>query len=113
MNRINKLSGFVCRLKILVNFVFLYQVNRSMKLQKAWQGIRRLADIKDVRIHGLRHTFASVAVMNGMSLPMVGALLGHSQPRTTARYAHLAIDPLLDAVELVGKKLLYGNQSPR
>ena len=47
----------------------------------------------DVRIHDLRHTFASVAVTKGMSLPMIGALLGHSQPRTTARYAHLAADP--------------------
>lgn len=76
------------------------------EIQKAWQRIRKLADIEDVRIHDLRHTFASVAVMNGMSLPMIGALLGHSQPRTTARYAHLAADPLREAAELVGQKLL-------
>jgi len=78
------------------------------EIQKAWQRIRKLADIEDVRIHDLRHTFASVAVMNGMSLPMIGALLGHSQPRTTARYAHLAADPLREAAELVGQKLLNG-----
>jgi len=76
------------------------------EIQKAWQRIRALAGLEDVRIHDLRHTFASVAVMNGMSLPMIGALLGHSQPRTTARYAHLASDPLREAAELVGKKLL-------
>lgn len=78
------------------------------EIQKAWQRIRIIAGIEDVRIHDLRHTFASVAVMNGMSLPMIGALLGHSQPRTTARYAHLAADPLREAAELVGQKLLGG-----
>ena len=76
------------------------------EIQKAWQRIRSMAELNDVRIHDLRHTFASVAVMNGMSLPMIGALLGHSQPRTTARYAHLAADPLREAAEIVGQKLL-------
>lgn len=76
------------------------------ELQKAWQRIRSTANLEDVRIHDLRHTFASVAVQNGMSLPLIGALLGHSQPRTTARYAHLAADPLIDAAELVGRNLL-------
>jgi len=76
------------------------------ELQKAWQRIRRTANLEDVRIHDLRHTFASVAVQNGMSLPMIGALLGHSQPRTTARYAHLAADPLKKAAEKVGRSLM-------
>jgi len=76
------------------------------ELQKAWQRIRLSANLEDVRIHDLRHTFASVAVMNGMSLPLIGALLGHSQPSTTARYAHLAADPLREAAELVGQRLL-------
>ena len=74
-------------------------------IQKAWQRIRKIAELEDVRIHDLRHTFASVAVMGGMSLPMIGALLGHSQPRTTARYAHLAADPLRKAAEQVGAKI--------
>ena len=64
-----------------------------------------MANLDDVRLHDLRHTFASVAVMNGMSLPIVGALLGHSKPQTTARYAHLASDPLLEAAELIGRKI--------
>lgn len=76
------------------------------ELQKAWQRIRASAGLDDVRIHDLRHTFASVAVQNGMSLPMIGALLGHSQPRTTARYAHLAADPLRKAAQQVGQNLL-------
>ena len=74
-------------------------------IQKAWQRIRKIAELEDVRIHDLRHTFASVAVMGGMSLPMIGALLGHSQPRTTARYAHLAADPLRKAAEEIGEKI--------
>lgn len=76
-----------------------------INLQKPWRRIRSMANLDDVRLHDLRHTFASVAVMNGMSLPIVGALLGHSKPQTTARYAHLASDPLLEAAELIGRKI--------
>jgi integrase len=65
-----------------------------VNLQKAWRRIRRMAGLDDVRIHDLRHSFASVAAAQGMSLPVIGALLGHSQPATTARYAHLAQEPL-------------------
>lgn len=79
------------------------------ELQKAWQRIRASVSLDDVRIHDLRHTFASVAVQNGMSLPLIGALLGHSQPRTTARYAHLAADPLKKAAEQIGRSLLSLN----
>lgn len=65
-----------------------------INLQKPWRRIRDLAGIPDVRIHDLRHTFASQAAANGASLPMIGKLLGHSQVQTTARYTHLADDPL-------------------
>ena len=76
-----------------------------INIQKPWRRIRAMADLDDVRLHDLRHTFASVAVMNGMSLPIVGALLGHSKPQTTARYAHLAADPLREAAEFIGEKM--------
>ena len=66
-----------------------------------WQSIKKAAGLQDVRLHDLRHTFASVAATNGLSLPMIGALLGHSQPSTTARYAHLADVPLRDAADMV------------
>jgi integrase len=63
-------------------------------LQPFWQRVRARAGFKDARIHDLRHTFASVAVASGQGLPMIGKLLGHSQVQTTARYAHLAGDPV-------------------
>ncbi len=55
-----------------------------------------------VRIHDLRHTYASLLASGGASLPLIGALLGHTQPATTARYAHLLDDPLRQATEKVG-----------
>ena len=58
-------------------------------------------DLEGLRVHDLRHSFASVGVGGGLSLPMVGALLGHSQPATTARYAHLAADPLRQAAGMI------------
>jgi len=61
--------------------------------------------IEDVRIHDLRHSFASGAVALGESLPMIGKLLGHTQVQTTARYAHLAADPVKAAAERVATNI--------
>lgn len=74
-------------------------------LQPPWQRIRKRAGIEDVRIHDLRHTFASVAVANGQGLPMIGKLLGHTQVQTTARYAHLAADPVKVAANTVSGEI--------
>lgn len=74
-------------------------------LQKPWRRIRKKADLEDVRIHDLRHTFASIAVMGGKSLPEVAKLLGHTQIQTTARYAHLADDAIRRAGEEVGQEI--------
>ncbi|MEX3014995.1 tyrosine-type recombinase/integrase [Gymnodinialimonas hymeniacidonis] len=68
-------------------------------LQHPWRRIRNLAGLHDVRIHDLRHTYASVAVSGGMPIQMVGQLLGHTQLQTTLRYAHLADDPIRAAAE--------------
>jgi integrase len=76
-----------------------------VNLQKPWDAIRARAGLDKVRIHDLRHSFASIAVASGMSLPMIGKLLGHSQPQTTARYAHLADDPMKLAADQIGKKI--------
>ena len=65
-----------------------------MSLVDAWTWLRRRAKIADVRLHDLRHSYAAIAVSSGQSLPTIGALLGHSQPATTARYAHLMDNPL-------------------
>jgi Site-specific recombinase XerD len=78
---------------------------RLINLQKPWRRMRAKANLPDVRIHDLRHSFASVAAGTGMSLPMIGKLLGHSQPVTTARYAHLAADPVRAAANLIGAEI--------
>jgi integrase len=73
-----------------------------INLQKPWRRMRKQAGLDDVRLHDLRHSFASVAAGLGEGLPMIGKLLGHSQPATTSRYAHLAEDPVRVATERIG-----------
>lgn len=70
-----------------------------------WLRIRREAKIEDLRLHDLRHGFASVGVGMGESLPMVGQLLGHTQAQTTARYAHLAKTPMLNAANRIANRI--------
>jgi len=72
---------------------------------KVWRRIRATAGLDDVRLHDLRHSFASIAVSRGASLPIIGALLGHSSNTTTQRYAHLHDDPLKSATEAVGREI--------
>jgi integrase len=74
----------------------------TVTLERAWRTICRAADIEELRIHDLRHSFASELISSGASLALVGALLGHSNPTTTARYAHLYDDPMRKAVDTVG-----------
>lgn len=76
-----------------------------VNLQKPWRRIRKAAGLEDVRLHDLRHSFASVAAAGGMSLPIIGALLGHTQSQTTQRYAHLSADPLRAASNTIGKRI--------
>jgi integrase len=78
---------------------------RLSDLQPFWQRVRARAGLKDVRIHDLRHTFASTAVAAGQGLPMIGKLLGHTQVQTTARYAHLAADPVKEAANQVSESI--------
>jgi len=70
-----------------------------------WAEIRKRADLGDVRMHDLRHSYASVAANLGESLPMIGKLLGHTQAQTTARYAHLAADPVHEAAERIAERI--------
>jgi integrase len=76
-----------------------------VNLEKPWRRIRAAAKLDDVRLHDLRHSFASVAASGGQSLVVIGKMLGHSQPATTARYAHLADDPVKAASDAVGARI--------
>ena len=71
------------------------------EIRRFWIGIQSEAKLPDVRIHDLRHTFASLLVSGGASLEMIGKLLGHTQMQTTQRYAHLMDSPLRDGVNAV------------
>ena len=70
-------------------------------LKRPWKRITAHAGLADLRLHDLRHSFASVGAASGMGLPIVGKLLGHASPSTTARYAHLADDPLRRASDSI------------
>ena len=72
---------------------------------KLWETVRRQAGIDDVRIHDLRHNLASHAVMNGVPVPVVSRLLGHSNVRMTLRYAHLTGKDIEAAAERIGEAL--------
>ena len=86
-------------------------------LQRPWRRIRKQAGLEDVRIHDLRHSFASRALALGESLTMIGKLLGHTQVQTTARYAHLARDSIQTAAARItgsiGGNLLGGDEKNR
>jgi integrase len=78
-------------------------------IRSAWARIQALTGgIDDVRVHDLRHTYASVLVSSGVSREMIGALLGHTQAQTTMRYAHLYDDPLREATSRAGRMLSGG-----
>ena len=74
---------------------------RLTDLQPFWQRVRTRAGLNDARIHDLRHTFASIAVADGMPLYSVGKLLGHASTQTTARYAHLGAGTMKVAADRV------------
>ena len=74
-------------------------------ISSQWRRIRRDAAIPDVRLHDLRHSFASVAINNGVSLVLIGRLLGHALPETTARYAHLEDSSIAEAAARVNQSL--------
>jgi len=74
-------------------------------LGRAWIVVRKLAGLEDVRLHDLRHSYASLAASKGISLQTIGKLLGHSEPKTTARYAHLAADAIAAVNDQLGEAI--------
>jgi integrase len=79
-------------------------------VQKSWVSLCKAAKIAGLRIHDLRHSFASQLASSGASLPLIGSLLGHNNPITTHRYAHLFDDPQRAAVERVGRIITNGGR---
>jgi site-specific recombinase XerD len=75
------------------------------EIRRFWAKVQKDADLPDLHIHDLRHTFASLLVSGGASLEMIGKLLGHSQMQTTQRYAHLMDSPLRAGVDTVASLL--------
>lgn len=81
-------------------------LNEPIKdLHSTWGRIRKKARLDDVRLHDLRHSFASVGAAGGMGLPIIGKVLGHADLATTARYAHLADDPIKKAVQSISNNI--------
>ncbi len=74
-------------------------------VQKPWQRLRKRAGLADLRLHDLRHAFASIAVAGGDSLYLVGKVLGHGQASTTERYAHLAPDPVRAVADRTAERI--------
>jgi integrase len=82
-------------------------------LKKPWAAVARAANLKGLRIHDLRHSFASFGAGASLGLPIIGKLLGHSQAATTHRYAHLAADPMRRAVETIGATISAAMEGKR
>ncbi len=72
------------------------------EIKKVWKTVCEEAGISGCRIHDLRHTYASILASSGLSLLVIGQLLGHTQQTTTKRYAHIHDDPLREATNRVG-----------
>jgi transposase len=79
---------------------------RIKSINRTWENVRAAAGIPDVRLHDLRHSFASDALMCGVPLAVVGAMLGHKHDRTTQRYAHLANDVVRDGLEAATDRIV-------
>jgi integrase len=74
-------------------------------LKRPWTLVRRRAGLEGLRLHDLRHTYASFGVGGGLGLPIIGKLLGHAQASTTARYAHLDTDPVRRASDAIAGRI--------
>lgn len=81
-------------------------------LKRPWNAIRREAELEGVRIHDLRHTFASIAGMSGLSLPLIAELLGHADTRMTKKYTHFAADAVRNASERTGQAIQQYFEGP-
>lgn len=83
----------------------MISTNHVTTSNRPWKLISKRAGLVGVRIHDLRHTYASIGAAAGLGLPIIGKLLGHLQASTTARYAHIDNDPLRHASERIGNQI--------
>jgi integrase len=79
-------------------------------LKRPWTAVTKAARLEGLRIHDLRHSFASIGAGASLGLPIIGKLLGHSQPSTTGRYAHLDADPMRRTAEAIGSTIAAANE---
>ena len=77
----------------------------ASRVDEFWYGVRAEADLRDVRLHDLRHSYASIAMAQGETVLTIGRLLGHRDAETTLKYTHLAEATVRDAVDVVGAAL--------
>src|ERR1700733_8800352 len=82
----------------------------AIRLRRAFTKVRAESSLDGLRIHDLRHSFASFAVARWASLFLIGKLLGHANARATERYAHLSNDPLQDAANRIGRRIMGGRK---
>ena len=85
---------------------------RFQGVERIWRKVRVDGGLPKLRLHDLRHSFASLGLARGDALPVIGAILGHADVKTTSRYAHLADDPVRQAADGISKSIhaaLSGN----
>jgi integrase len=101
--------GLLASLPRIVGNPFVLPGDRAgahvVNIEKTWRRVRQAAGLENVRIHDLRHSFAAVGASAGFSLPLIGALLGHTEVSTTQRYAHLGNDPVRQANEAIAARI--------
>lgn len=88
-------------------YVFPATIGKShfQGIKRVWHTVRKEAGFPELRLHDLRHSFASIGIASGDTLPLIGALLGHSNSRSTGRYAHLADDPKKNAADRISGQI--------
>jgi integrase len=96
----------------LADYVFPGQISGQplQQLRSCWDAVCEHAGLTDVRLYDLRHTFGAMGAGGGLGLPLIGRLLGHTQHRTTMRYAHLGDDPLRAAADKIASAITKAGQ---
>jgi integrase len=114
LSRIREQQQKADRRRLLPEYVFpgTGASRHRIELKNDWARLCKAAELRDLRVHDLRHSYASQAISSGAPLALVGALLGHANPSTTARYAHLHHDPMREATERVGAIIEAGGKTP-